>query len=489
METIDGSREATADDPRAAGERHFFAGVELLEKGENGAAERCFREALALVPDLAEAAGNLGYLLDKRGARDEAETWLRRAIELDPDCLEVTLTLGALLTTLKRFKEAEAVCMRAIALAPESPQTWTNLGVLFASVKREAEAEQCQRTAMALDPGHLTSRFNLAYVLLRQGRYTEGWECLEARRWYAAFAACMPCPRWQGEALAGKSLLIGFEAGHGDMIQFVRYVDVLRSQGTRGIDLVCHPPLKALFEGQCGIDHVYAFDETIQNGTWDCWTPPMSIPHYCRTTLDTIPARIPYLVASPERVAAWQKRLPPGRPRVGLAWKGNPRFENDADRSLPSLNTLAPLGDVPGIHFVSLQKGAGEDEARHPPPGLRLANLGPEFKDFADTAAVVSQLDLVVTVDTAIAHLAGALGVPCWIMLPYYQTDWRWLTEREDSPWYPGVVRLFRQTSMGEWDPVISRLSDAVALLFHEGRVGNSVPLAKEFPGRLHRKE
>lgn len=447
----------------AGAEDALRRGIELLTHGEEGRAEQCFRHALRLDPGLAGAAANLGYLLDKRGQPGEAEVWLRRAVELDPGCLEATLNLGALLTTAKRFKEAEAMCMKAIALRPEAPQPWSNLGVLYAGMKREAEAEQCHRTAMALDADHLASRFNLAYLLLRQGRYADGWECLEARRWYAGFAARMPCPRWQGEPLAGKSLLIGYEAGHGDMIQFVRYAALLRGQHPESIDLVCHPALKTLFAGQCGIDRVYAFDEDIPDPGWDCWTPPLSIPHYCGTTLDTIPATIPYLRASPERIALWRPRLPVAGPKVGLVWKGNPRFENDGDRSLPSLDTLAPLGGVGGVHLVSLQKGAGEDEAAHPPAGMRLINLGPELKDFADTAAVVSQLDLVISVDTAVAHLAGALGIPCWILLPDYQTDWRWLKDRPDSPWYPGVVRLWRQGRPGEWGPVIDRLVVALA--------------------------
>ena len=439
-------------------------GAGHLAEGRYDVAEACFREALRLVPDLPEAAANLGYVLDKRGETGEAEIWLRRALEWAPDCLEPALTLGALLTTTKRFKEAETVCMRAISVRPGSPLPWSNLGVLYAEMKREAEAEQCHRTAMALDPAQSNARFNLAYLLLRQGRYEEGWACLEARRWYAAFAARMTCPRWAGEPLPGKSLLIGWEAGHGDMIQFVRYAQVLREQKPRSIDLVCHPPLLPLFAKQegLGIDRVFAFDAPLPDGDWDYWTPPLSVPLHCRTTLATIPARIPYLRADPARVAFWQPRLPVGRPRVGLVWKGNPLFENDKDRSLPSLQTLDTLGDVAGVHFVSLQKGAGEDEAAAPSGRLCPDNLGVDIGDFADTAALVRQLDLVIAVDTAVAHLAGALGIPCWILLPDYKTDWRWLTERSDSPWYPGVVRLFRQTAMGEWGATVEAVRAAL---------------------------
>ena len=425
-------------------------------------AERCFRDVAEQAPELADAAANLGYVLDRLGRTEEGETHLRRALALDPNCPEAALNLGALLTASKRFVEAERMCLKAVTLRPMSPQAWSNLGVLYAEVKREAEAEQSYRTAMSLSEKHQASRFNLSYLLLRQGRYEEGWQCLEARGWYAAFAERMPCPRWLGEPLSGKSILIAYEAGHGDMIQFIRYASVLREQQPRAIEVICHPALKTLFAAQDGLDRVFAFDESIPNSGWDYWTPPLSIPYHCRTRLDTIPARIPYLRAPADRVEVWRTRLPPERPRVGLVWKGNPAFENDADRSLPSLDILAPLGDIASIHFVSLQKGAGEDESGHPPGNLRLANVGPHFESFADSAAVVSQLDLVISVDTAIAHLAGALGVPCWILLPYYKTDWRWLTDREDSPWYPGVVRLFRQTRMSEWGDVVERLRRAL---------------------------
>lgn len=276
----------------------------------------------------------------------------------------------------------------------------------------------------------------------------------------------LPCPRWRGESLQGKSLLIAYEAGHGDMIQFVRYAQVLRQNAPASIDLLCHPALKSLFAGQCGIDRVYAFNEDIPICDWDFWSPPLSLPYYCRTRLETIPDTIPYLSASAEKVAAWAPRIPGGRFRVGLVWKGNSGFENDADRSLPRLDLLAALGEIDDVRFIGLQKGAGEDEvpsaASH---ALGLINLGPLLQDFSDTAAVVSQLDLVISVDTAVAHLAGALGVRSWIMLPDHMTDWRWLTDRNDSPWYPDVVRLFRQTTAGCWEDVVIRLREALGEL------------------------
>ena len=460
---------ANADDDatrRHAADATCLHGIWALEKGDEATALNAFKESLALDPQHPDANANLGYLHYKHGDLINAETHLRRAIELSPQCAEAHLNLGALLTTSKRYREADPVCQQAIARRPLLPQAWSNLGVLYARQKREAEAEQCYRTAMSIDANHLASRFNLSYLLLRHGHYEEGWACLEARRWYAPLEDKLPCPRWRGESLQGKSLLIAYEAGHGDMIQFVRYAQVLRQYAPASVDLLCHPALKSLFAGQCGIDHVYAFNEDFPIRNWDFWSPPLSLPYYCRTRLETIPNTIPYLRASAGKMATWAPRIPGGRFRVGLVWKGNTGFENDADRSLPALDLLTPLGEIDDIRFIGLQKGAGEDDvpsaASH---ALHLINLGPLLQDFSDTAAVVSQLDLVISVDTAVAHLAGALGVRSWIMLPDHMTDWRWLTDRDDSPWYPGVVRLFRQTAAGRWEDVVIRLRRALSEL------------------------
>lgn len=433
-----------------------------MEAGDATAAEACFGLAVKIAPDFAEAYANLGMLLEKRGEVEIAEMSYRLSIEINPAYPETHLDLGALLADKKRFAEAEMSYRQAIALNPSSPVAWSNLGVLYACMKREAEAEQSYRTAMALDKNYAMAIYNLSYLLLRQGRFEEGWRCLEARNWYAAWAARINCPRWQGEPVAGKSILIGYEPGHGDMIQYCRYAAELKAQGAAAITLVCHVALKKLFNSMDGVDMVLSFDDQIPASGFDFWTPPLSIPYYCNTRLASIPAHIPYLYAPSDLVEKWRARLPEKGLRVGLVWKGNPLFDNDADRSLPSLEVLAPLVSVDGVTFVSLQKGAGEDEARHPPAGFHLTHLGEMLTDFADTAAVISSLDLVICVDTAVAHLAGALGKPCWVLLPDYKTDWRWMTKRTDSPWYPGIMRLFRQQTAGDWSGVVDEVVTAL---------------------------
>ncbi len=440
----------------------FFEGNRRMEAGDSEGAEGCFRLALALVPDFAEVITNLGLLQESRGEVAEAEACYRRSITLSPGTAQNYLNLGVLLMNRKSFSDSELVYRQALALAPNSPAAWSNLGVLLACTKREDEAEQCYRTAMKLDRNYGKAQFNLAYVLLRQGRFAEGWQRLEARDWYAILTKHFACPRWQGEPLTGKSIVIGFEAGHGDMIQFSRYAMVLKDLGVASITLLCHPALKILFGTLQGVDAVLSFVEHVPNDGWDFWSPPLSLPYYCGTGGD-IPAPIPYLSADPAKVEQWSRQLPDSECRVGMVWKGNPRFENDADRSIPSLELLAPLWAVTGVQFVSLQKGFGEGELWQPPSGINLLAVGASLEDFADTAAVVANLDLVISVDTAVAHLAGAMGIPCWVLLPDYRTDWRWMTERSDSPWYPKGMRLFRQSSNGSWPPVIATVAEELS--------------------------
>ncbi|MDY7576484.1 hypothetical protein [Actimicrobium sp. CCI2.3] len=367
------------------------------------------------------------------------------------DCLYVHSDLAA---TERGFRQA-------LQLAPDEPSAWSNLGAVLTLLHQDETAERCFRSALARDASYAKARFNLAYLLLRQGRMEEGWLCFEARDWYQRLEQHFTCPRWAGEPLAGKSIVIGFEAGHGDMIQFCRYATQLKAVGAIRITLVCHPGLVRLMASLTAVDEVISFHQQVPASGWDFWTPPMSLPYFFQTRPATIPAAIPYLAADPAEIIRWATRLPASALKVGLAWKGNPRFENDAARSLPSLATLAPLAAVAGVHFISLQKGPGEDEISQT-EGFDVLGLGRDFTDFADTAAVIASLDLVISVDTAVAHLAGSLGIPCWVMLPERMTDWRWLEQGAGSPWYPQQMRLFRQAPDGNWEPVIAAIASAL---------------------------
>lgn len=424
------------------------------------AAATSLRAALAIDPDLVEAIVNLAYALDKSGRQDEAERHYLRAIALAPDQLQARLNFGVMLTGQRRFDDAEHLYRTAMADFPATPSVLSNFGVMLACAGREAEAESCHRQAIALDPDYRKASFNLAYLLLRQGRWEEGWRRLEARDWADVLQPHLKLPRWQGEALEGKAILVGIEAGHGDMIQFGRYCEQLKRAGAARVGVLCHPGLVTLFGGLRGADEAIGLDQALAPG-WDCWVPALSLPFFFRTTVDAVPAALPYIAADPARVARLAALLQaaPGELKVGLVWKGSTGFENDAERSLPSLATLSPLAQVPGVRFFSLQKGAGEDEAGEGVGGLAPVKLADAIEDFADTAALIEGLDLVISVDTAVAHLAGALGKRCWLLLPAYLTDWRWLTERSDTPWYPGVMRLFRQRRIGHWDEVVTDLA------------------------------
>ena len=451
--------------PPTSAESLFQQARRHFDARDVNAAEHALRAALALDPGFAEAEANLAYALDTGGRKAQAEQHYRRAIALAPHLLQIRLNLGAMLTALRRFDAALAVYRDALALAPDDAALHANLGMTLACAGREQEAEACYRSALARHPGHTKAAFNLSYLLLRQGRWEEGWQRLEARASIGVLQRHVNLPRWQGEALAGKTILVAAEAGQGDMIQFCRYCMQLKEAGAARVGVLCHPGLVALLTGLQGADEAIGLDRVPQEGAWDYWVPAMSLPLRLRTTLDSVPAPLPYLAVDSERGARLAPLLDtlPGECKVGLVWKGNPRFENDEARSLPSLATLAPLAAVEGIRWFSLQKGAGEEEARRGVPGLAPFDLAPHIGDFADTAALVDGLDLVITVDTAVAHLCGALARPCWVLLPDYLPDWRWGEEGSATPWYPGVMRLWRQHRGGAWDALVAGMVPALA--------------------------
>nr|WP_259409167.1 tetratricopeptide repeat-containing glycosyltransferase family protein [Rubrivivax gelatinosus] len=436
----------------------FAQGTRAFADGDLAAAEAALREAIALQPTLAEAHANLALTLERRGRADEAEAAYREALAQAPQAAPIWNLLGTLLLTRRRRLDAEVALTRAVSLDPDSPAGWTHLGLLYAATGLDRLAEGCHRRALELDAGHVDAALNLATLLLRQGRWDEGWTLFDGRRWSGALAARLPMPRWAGEPLAGRSLLIGTEAGLGDMIQFVRYAAIAKAAGAGRVGVLAYAPLVRLLAGADGVDEVVPLSADITAGDWDLWVPPMSLPRHLGTRVDTVPAMLPYLRPDPALVVHWRGVLGDagGRRRIGLVWRGNPRFETDAWRSLPSLAELAPLATLPGVQLVSLQKGAGEDEAAAPP--FALLDPMPAVADLADTAAIIENLDLVVSVDTAVAHLAGALGTPCALLLPDFNVDWRWLEGRADTPWYPGVMRLFRRPAAGRWADAVAEL-------------------------------
>ena len=430
----------------------FNEGCRLIGLDIDVAIER-FERAIEQKPDFCEAHANLGMLLQKKGMLARAEAALRISIAIRPTP-EALSNLADLLAETKRFFEAEACYKLSLALNP-LPATFSNYAVLLACLKREAEAEACFRRALALSPDNPHTRFNYAYLLLRQGRFEEGWPNLEARHQNSINVPDLPFRRWQGESAKGKSFLIWPELGLGDEIQFSRYVPKLKKAGASRIVLVCREPLLPLLETLEGVDEVRPASAGVPEKPFDFWTMPLALPGHFGTQIDSAP----YLFPLQERIEKWRGRIT-GKKKIGLVWKGNPQHENDECRSLASLSMLAPLWEIDGISFYSLQKGEGEREAEFSP--LPLVHLGGEIVDFADSAAILSQLDLVISVDTAIVHLAGSLGIPCWVLLPEFKTDWRWLKDGTDSPWYPSL-RLFRQKD--GWESLILEVREALRAL------------------------
>ena len=452
-------------------------GVLLADMDQPADAEAFHRHAIDIAPACAAAHTNLGLLLLAQRRVDEAEACQRRAALLAPDSPQVHANLGNLLAAHGSPQEAEAHLRRALELDPASAGARMNLGVFCAAQGRDLDAEVLFREALARRPAYPLAALNLSKLLLAQGRFTEGWRLHEARHDPALLdngipPPDLPLPAWRGESLAGRALLIWPEQGLGDQIQFSRYVPWLKQQGAARVTLVCQRPLAALFASLPGVDAVLAADVvnnafTVRGAdlaAHDFWTFPLSLPRLAGTDLGTLPgAPIPYLRATPALSAAWSARWQLAEAgdatralRVGLVWRGNPKHDNDGERSLPALDILAPLWSVPGVRFANLQAGRAADTE------LALLDWGPELRDFADTAAAVSALDLLICVDTSIAHLAGAMGRPCWVLLPQHRTDWRWLRERDDSPWYPMGMRLFRQPTRGAWAQVVAQVRAAL---------------------------
>ncbi|OGR02793.1 MAG: hypothetical protein A2520_09505 [Deltaproteobacteria bacterium RIFOXYD12_FULL_53_23] len=464
-------------------EAHYNLGILFRELKRFPEAEAAYRQAIVLQPGYGEAHYNLSNLFRELERFPEAEASCCQAIAFNPGHAEAHNNLGILLRELKRFSETEAAYRQAIALKPGYAEAHHNLGILLSELKRFEEAEAAYRQAIVLQPGGVEVQANFGLFLLKRGRLEEAWPLYEMRyhpenKERRTFPPSLPFPQWQGESLAGKSILVYPEQGFGDEIQFARYLPLLKAWGASRVTLACKPPLRPLLQTVAGVDRVVVLAEDHAVEACDFWTFPLSLPLRFHTTLDTIPAALPYLAADPELVKHWRPRLPPSAFRVGLVWKGSGIHKNDSNRSLPGLSFLAPLWSVPEVSFVSLQKGQGEEEALCPPQDQPLLNLGVEIRDFADTAAIISQLDLVICVDTAIAHLAGALGKPCWVLLPAIGTDWRWLQERADSPWYPGVMRLFRQ-EQGEdgWGATVARVAAALGEL-RQGSSGHATTQA-----------
>jgi Tfp pilus assembly protein PilF len=417
--------------------------------------------ALAARPDYAEALNSRGITLYKLRRFEDALASYGQALAVRPGYAEALNNRGNTLRELRRFEDALASYEQALVVWPDYADALNNRGIILHELKRFEDALASYERALAARPGYAEAHFNLALLQLLLGDFENGWREYEWR-WHVTEYAPerLAKPDWTG----GPTILLYAEQGLGDTLQFLRYCPLVARLGGRVI-LRVQPALVRLAASVEGASQVIAVGAALPE--FDLCRPLLSLPGRFGTKLESIPAEIPYLSADAALVERWGRDIA-GTPglKVGLTWAGNPTHKNDRNRSI-RLERLRPLLDLPGVSWFSLQIGERSGDIARLPAGS-ITDLSARLEDFAETAAVMAHLDLVVTVDTAIAHLAGALGRKAWVLLPF-SADWRWLLDREDSPWYP-TARLFRQREPGGWDDVIRRVAQAIAILATEFR-------------------
>ena len=430
---------------------HVNRASALLALGQPDAAIATCRDALRFRRNSAPANLVLGHALSDAGRPEDAIGAYQEALRLDPRLDDIRNSLGLALRLAGRLEEAAEIFRQA-----SGEEAQNNLAGVLKERGQYDEAEQLYRDALRRHSNDARQHYNLSLLLLLMGRFTEGWREYEWRfRAGAAQVADCVQPRWRGEPLAGRTLLVRAEQGFGDMIQFCRFAPLVA--GGRVIVEV-HRPLCRLLSTLRGVDDVVALGDPLPH--FDLHIPTMSLP----SLFDAPSAEAPYIAAEPELVAAWRARLGPRGFKIGVAWQGNPASLAELGRTYP-VSGLHRLSQLPDVRLISLQKHHGLDQLAQLPDGLQIEvpeiDVGSDA--FVDTAAVMQSLDLVITSDSAVAHLAGAMGRRAWVALQHVP-DWRWLLEREDSPWYPSL-RLYRQAKHGDWDSVFARMTESVAVL------------------------
>ena len=471
----------------AAPQFHNNIGVAYRALKQFDNAARHFRRAAALKLDYAEAHHNIGAVCQDQGKLDEAVAAFQQALALKPDYAKAHYSLGFIYQAQKKWDEAVARYGQALAFNPGYVDALNNLGLVLKEQGKLSEAAAHHERALAINPNHAGAHYNLgivreeqgclddalasyaraqdiapedsdlhwneALIRLLRGDYVRGWEKYEWRFKRAKTPPPYPGkPVWDGSDPAGKTLLLYAEQGYGDTIQFMRYAALLKKMGAKVI-AACQPGLARLIATATGVDQTMTWGDAAP--AFDFYAPLLSMPKFAGTTIESVPADVPYLGAQADLAETWRAKLKASGLNVGLVWRGNPDNTINHKKSIP-VEALAPLMGVPGVNWFIIQADATPEDvaalARHG----RIEVCGPALTDWADTAALISVLDLVISVDTGVAHLAGALGKPLWVPLSYIP-DWRWLLDRSDSPWYPSA-KLFRQQTFGDWPAVVARM-------------------------------
>ena len=443
-------------------EAWHMLGVLAYQAGNYVSAVENIKRALGLNPGLVDAHRNLGLIYQEQGLLDEAEVCFRQAIERKPDYASAFNDLGNVYRERKQFQEAIVYHQRALELDPQFSQAGYNLALSYQDLSQFDVALAIYDRILTITPDYPEAHYNRALILLQRGAYERGWP---EYRWrirckeFAGSEANAPLPPTSVD-FAGQTVLLHTEQGFGDTLQFIRYAALVK-RAARAVLVRCDKELMPLLSRCVGVDEFISKEDPLPS--FDVKASLLYLPVAFQTTLASIPRDVPYVFADPPLVDHWRQKLPPAKYRIGIAWQGNPKFTQDRLRSIP-LAEFVPLGKVAGVQWISLQKIHGTDQIATVADRFPVYQLGPDFDEsrgaFMDTAAVMKNLDLVITSDTAIAHLAGSLGVPVWVALSSLP-EWRWLLDRDDSPWYP-TMRLFRQSMAGDWDSVITAMKQAL---------------------------
>jgi tetratricopeptide (TPR) repeat protein len=445
-------KKAIVIDPNFA-EAYNNLGNAIRDKGSLKEAIIYYQKALQIDPNFAIGHNNIGNVYLETDQPDKAKEFFKKALQIDPNFAEAYNNLGKALFDIGNHNEAILYCQRAIQIKPDYAEAYYNLGSVLVEEIHLNEAIKCFQKALQIKPDFASAHWNLSHTLLLSGKFEEGWKEYE---WRWKLKGVMqernfPQPQWDGHDINSRFILLHAEQGFGDTIQFIRYAPLVAQRGAKVI-VECQQELVSLLKNVEGVYNVVSYGKTLP--AFDVHCPLLSLPLLFDTKLETIPARIPYIRADATLVQKWRNRIGDvgSAIKIGLVWAGNPKLKFGHSRSC-TLSAFALLSEFNEITLYSLQKEKASEDAKNPPEGMKIIDYMDDVNDFSDTAAFIQNLDLIISVDTSVAHLAGALGKPAWILLPFVP-DWRWMTDRTDAPWYP-TMRLFRQPSRGDWGSVM----------------------------------
>ncbi len=443
---------------------HNTIGAALRAIGKFEEAIAAYKQAVLLRPDYAEAYNNMANAFSAQGRYADAVEKYNQVVSLNPDNVEAYNSMAVALQYQGKYTAALEKCNRALSLKPDYVEAYNTIASVLLKKGLYAEAIENYRQTLRLNPDYAEAHTNLGMALLLNERFEEGWAEYQWRlsdeKAFHLHHYQSPC--WDGSSFAGRRLLVHYEQGFGDNIQFIRYLPMVKA---RGGTVLCEmlKPLIGLWRGFPGIDELIEASSNSKPAVkFDFHVPLLELPRIFGTTLETIPAEVPYLHADSTKAEYWRQRIAGTSFKVGIVWAGKPAHSEDSNRSC-RLQHFAPLAKIPGVRLYSLQKGPAAGQISELPGTMTVKNPGEEFEDFTDTAAAIENLDLVISVDTAVLHLAGAMGKPAWAILPF-TPDWRWMLNRQDSPWYP-TMKLFRQKKRGQWEPVFQRVAEELRIM------------------------